>query len=103
MQKFRVLVEGKNLLMQVNGVQKRFGFFTTVYVDAFTPDDAKTRAIDLLREDARLQEASLNAENDPISYSAQEVNQMESFKGVRLPRNGLALYSEESDEGMYLG
>ena len=95
MQKFRVLIEGKNLLTHVDAVPKRFGFFTTVYVEAFTPDDAKARALDILRKDARLLEASLNTESDPITYSAEEVSEIESFEGLRLPRLGLALYPEE--------
>ena len=93
MQKYRVMIRGQNLLREVDGIRQRYGFFTNVFVEAFTPDDAESRAIDILRQDAHL--GALNASGDPVRLSADEVHEIESFDGVRLPRQGLSLYEEK--------
>ena len=89
MQKYRVMVRGQNLLREIDGVRQRYGFFTNVFVEAFTPADAESRAIDILREDAHL--GALNANDDPVRFAADEVHEIESFDGVRLPRQDLSL------------
>jgi hypothetical protein len=98
MQKYRVIVRGQNLLTEVDGVRQRVGFFTNVFVEALTPTDAELRAVELIREDARLRQMTLNAESNSLRLSAGEVQEIESFDGVRLPRTGLALYPEKSEE-----
>jgi hypothetical protein len=98
MQKYRVIVRGHNLLTEVDGVRQRVGFFTNVYVEAFTPADAELRAVDLIREDARLRQMTCNPEGDLLRLYADEVQEIDSFDGVRLPRTGLALYPEKSGE-----
>jgi hypothetical protein len=97
MQKYRVLVNGHNLLVDIDGVRKRHGFYTNVFVEAITPSDAEERAFDVLRQDADLRDATLNAADDPVRFTADEVHAIESFEGLRLPRQGLGFYPEEPD------
>jgi hypothetical protein len=96
MQKYIVIVHGQNLLTEVDGVRKRHGFFTNVPIEAFTPADAESRALELVREDTHVSDITLNADGDPLSLSAEEVQEVESFDDARLPRSGLALYSEDT-------
>ena len=96
MQKYIVIVHGQNLLTEVGGVRKRHGFFTNVYVEAFTPTDAESRALELIREDAHVRDITLNADDDPLSLSAEEIREVQSFDDTRLPRTGLALYLEDA-------
>jgi hypothetical protein len=98
MQKYRIMIHGQNLLTEIDGVRQRCSFYTNVFVEAFTPADAESRAIDVLREDAHLRDVALNAEDDPLKFSANVVQEIESFDGVRLPRQGLALYEEKSHD-----
>ncbi len=98
MQKYKVMIHGQNLLTEADGVRQRFGFYTTIFVEAFTPSDAESRAIDVIREDAHLRDVALNAKDDPLRFIADEVHEIESFDGVRLPRQGLSLYEEKSGE-----
>jgi hypothetical protein len=86
------------MLREIDGIRQRYGFYTTVFVEAFTASDAESRAIEVLREDAHLRDVALNAEDDPWTCSADEVHEIESFDGVRLPRQGLALYEEKSND-----
>jgi len=96
MQKYKVIIHGQNLLTEVDGVRKRHGFFTNVFIEAFTPADAESRALELVREDAHVHDITLNAEDDPMSLSADKIQEVESFDDARLPRTGLALYSEDT-------
>jgi len=98
MQKYKVMIHGQNLLTEVESVRQRFGFYTAVFVEAFTPADAESRAIDVIREDDHLRDVALNREDDPLRFIADEVHEIESFDGVRLPRQGLSLYEEKSDD-----
>jgi hypothetical protein len=57
------MIRGQNLLKEIDGVRQWFGFYTNVFIEAFTPADAESRAIDTLHEDAHL---GLNAVDDPV-------------------------------------
>ena len=98
MQKYQILMRGQNLLTEIDGVRQRLGFYTNVFVEAFTAADAESRAIDVLREDAHLRDVALNTEDDPLRFSVDEVREIESFDGVQLPRQGLSLYEEKPDD-----
>lgn len=92
MQKFRVMIHGQNLLTELDGVRQKLGFFTNVFIEAFTPSDAESRAIDLLREDPGFMDMLLNSDDDPVSLSVDEIHEIESFDGHKLPRDGFMLY-----------
>jgi hypothetical protein len=91
---FRVIVHGRNLLTDLDGVRQRAGFFTNVFVEAFTAADAESRALELVREDTGLRQITLNGEDDPLKLTADQVFEVGSFDGARPPRSGLSLYRE---------
>jgi len=95
MQKYRVMIHGQNLLTEVDGVRQRFGFYTNVFVEAFTSADAESRAIEIVREDADLADILLNPDDDPLSLSADETREIDSFDGHKVPRDAFMLYSPE--------
>jgi hypothetical protein len=95
MQKYRVAIKGRNLLAEIDGVRDRLGFYTTVFVEALSVQDAEFRAIDMLREDTRLRDMALNAKDDPISFCAEDVSEIDSFEGMRLPRTGFTLFPQQ--------
>lgn len=68
MQKYRVMVHGQNLLTEIDGPRERLNFFTNVFLDAFTPADAESRAVETVREDTALADVLLNADDDPLFY-----------------------------------
>jgi hypothetical protein len=98
MQKYRVLIHGENLLTEVAGVRQKLGFFTNVFVEAFTTADAEGRAIEIIREDASLEDIKLNPADDPLRLSVQEVHEIESFDGHKFPRDAFMLYPPTNDE-----
>jgi hypothetical protein len=94
--KYRVFVHGQNLLTQVDGVRQRIGFYTNVFIEAVTSADAEARAIELIRQDAHLRDIILNPDDDPLNLTVDEVQEIESFNGVQLPRTGFTLYPEKN-------
>lgn len=86
------MINGENLLTEVNGVRQKLGFMTNVFVEAFTPADAEGRAIEILREDPGLSDIRLNTEDDPVIFSAEEIHEIESFEGHKTPRDAFFLY-----------
>src|SRR5258706_14649490 len=93
MQKYRVMIHGQNLLTDVDGIRQRLGFFINVFVEAFTSADGELRAIEIVREDADLADILLNLDDDPLSLSANEIREIESFDGRKVPRDAFMLYS----------
>jgi len=39
--KYQVMLEGKNFLLNMEGSIKKYGFYTTRYLEANDPEDAK--------------------------------------------------------------
>ena len=85
MQKYRVLVHGRNLSIEVDGIRGKYGFYTNVYVEAFTSSEAELAALELLQHDARLQESSLNLKDDTLHLSVEETAEIETFDGLKRP------------------
>jgi hypothetical protein len=98
MNKYRILVHGQNVLTEADGVLQRLGFYTNVFVEAYTPEAAVEQAFDILREDTELRDLALNDEDDLLRFTADEVHEIESFEDITLPRTGLALYSEDEED-----
>lgn len=95
MDKFQVLVRGENLLLQVEGETGRYGFYTTVSVEALHAADAAERALEVLREDPKLTRGLLNPGDDPVRLFPEEIAEIASFGRPAPYRNGLALFPEE--------
>ena len=98
MLKFRVIVLGQNILADIDGARRRVGFYTNVFVEASSPEHAGALALELIRADPKVRGLALNPPGNPVRLSVEELRPMESFAGVRLPRTGLALFSEDESE-----
>jgi hypothetical protein len=95
MQSYRVMVHGENLLTEVDGTRQRLGFYTHVVVEAFTLADAESMAVDAIRDDVRLRDLILNADDDPVRLSTEETREVESGDKSAEERTGFMLYPEE--------
>jgi hypothetical protein len=87
---FHLLWEGKNGRPQT----KRIGFYTTVHVRARSSDEAETRAVRVLQRDKSLNKSVQNARSDLPRMFVDEIAELTSFQGCRIPRTGFAFYSE---------
>jgi hypothetical protein len=95
--KFRVMLEGGNLLMEMQGIE-RLGYFTTRYVEAEDGDGAAEHALDLVRNELNSTGNLLNEIDDPPVVSVSEITQLMSFKGIRVPGKGFTFFPEDESE-----
>jgi len=84
--------------MNLDGTEQKFGFYTTVFVDAEDEEEAEQRSIQLLRHDPKLQESTLNNKSDSPMMYVEEIEELDSFDGYKLPRFGFAFFLMENDE-----
>ena len=90
--KYQVMLEGKNFLLNMEGSIKKYGFYTTRYLEANDPEDAKSKSVQMIREDKKLSNIISNKASDPPIIYLESVHELESFDGVELPGTGYAFY-----------
>jgi hypothetical protein len=95
MKKFRVLLRGENFLLRSEGVVKRFGFYTTRFVEAVDESEAERCAVEYLRQEDRLRGSVLNDPSDPPMIFAEEIDEVPSFDAVEDRSPGLAFYEDQ--------
>lgn len=67
--KYQVLLRGENFEMNWENEIKNFGFFTTRFVNAETPEEAETKAVALVKNDQWLIGAMIsNSSFTPMIY-----------------------------------
>jgi hypothetical protein len=97
--KFKVFIRGRNYLLHFQNAEVgKYGFYTTVFVEAFNSDEAKAMALRLLKGDSKLLEICKNSESDVPILSAESADEITSFEGCSIPRTGLAFFSENNSK-----
>ncbi len=89
---YRVLVNGENFLMTVDGKPEKLGFYTTRFVEASNETEAETAAVSALRQDEQLQGTVLNIADDPPLLYADEIEQVSALEKAQ----GFAFYPSEA-------
>jgi hypothetical protein len=96
MKKYSVTLEGRNFLLDIEGSVKKYGFFTTRYVEAENAEQAEMKAVQLIRKDQSLKTTAKNEGAKPMVY-LDSITELESFEGVRLPGTGYAWFPDDSE------
>ena len=99
MKKYGVLVRGENFLVSVNEQAEKHGFYATVHVEAMDDQSAELKAMELLRTDQKLVSITLNSKSDSPMMYLEEIEELETFEGLNLPRTGFAFFPAEDHEG----
>lgn len=60
MKYYRVLLNGENFLIRLDGKKELMGFYTTRFVSAVDPDDAELKSVEMLRKEEKLSSIMLN-------------------------------------------
>ena len=92
MNKYKVLLTGRNLWMNIDSQPKLMGFYTTRFLEADTPELAEDCAVQLIRGDAKLRESAINDKADPPMIHAEEVVLLQTFEGIEPPGSGYTFY-----------
>jgi hypothetical protein len=95
MNKYRILIEGKNFIINIEGKNNKLGFITTRWVEARTEAEAEKSAIELIRNDPQLKDTVLNKKDDQPMLYAEEIVEIKSFEGVNPPGAGYGFYPQE--------
>jgi hypothetical protein len=99
MKKYKTFVRGENFLINIDGKEQKLGFYTTVFVEAKDEEDAEQRSIQLLRDDKKLRESTLNKKSDSPTMCVEEIEELESFDGFKLSRVGFSFFPMEQELG----
>ena len=93
--KYKVLVRGDNFWLNLEGENQKLGFYTTRFVEAQNEDEAEEKAIALLRNDPKLRSGVLNEQSDSPVMFAEEIVELNSFDGLKIPGTGFIFYPKE--------
>jgi hypothetical protein len=90
--KYRILLNGENLLTEVEGSLQCLGFYTTRTVEAATEAEAESLALALIRQDKKLLQIMRNEADDPPTFSVEEI--VEVVDESEADNIGFAFYPE---------
>jgi hypothetical protein len=91
--KYRVLMEGTNLVMDINGIG-RFGYVATRYVRCVDSAKACSLALGLTRKELLSSGEILNEKDDLFTATVLAVTVIDSFKGIEVPGKGFTFFPE---------
>ena len=91
--KYKVFLEGANLLMEIQGV-RRFGFFATRYVEGNDVDAAANCALALIRAELAATGAILNNEDDPPTAKITGMEKIGFFERPDALAKGFTFFPE---------
>ena len=93
--KFKVFLEGRNVLADLGGERRRYGFYTTRFVEALREAEASHLAQrSVVEEFAAIIQ---NEPADPPTITVEEVTELASFDGLPVPGTGASWFPEEDE------
>jgi hypothetical protein len=92
--KYKVFVEGANLLMDIQG-RRRFGYFATRYVEGDDVESAAACALELIKMELNSNGALLNDIDDPPHARISGVEKMGFFKRFDDSGKGFTFFPED--------
>lgn len=95
---YRVLIEGKNFFIEMDGMTAKYGFFTIRCVTAEDVGAAEERAIQLLRNDQHVRVLVKNAPDDPPTMQVEQIEEIDAVDSG--PTTGLAFYKMPPPEAL---
>jgi len=89
------MVEGHNFLIGVENEIRKHGFYTTRFVEARDEEEAETKVVEMLRNDASLVALTQNDRSDPPMMYVEEIEELKSFGEFNVPGSGFSWYPEQ--------
>jgi hypothetical protein len=93
---YRVKLAGENFRLNFEGKVMKLGFFTTRLVEASDKPHAELNAVQLIREDHKL-EGVLNERADPPMIYCEGIEEIEPLDLASVVQLGFTFYPEETD------
>jgi len=95
MNKYHLLMNGRNFLVEMDGKLAKHGFFENFFVEAESPEEAEALAVGKIRGNEDLKAITQNPEDDPPIIVVEEMSELESFDGVETMESGKAWFLEK--------
>jgi hypothetical protein len=95
MKKYKVMVEGVTFLIGMDSEIRKYGFFTTRFVEAWDKDEAEARVMEMLR--VELKTLVQNEKADSPMMFVEEIEELETFGEYNVPGAGFAWYPDERE------
>jgi hypothetical protein len=80
MKRFRVKLHGENLLLNLDGEFRKFGFYATKFVKAENPQEAEKIAAILIHQSPNLRDTVVNENNYRLTFNIEEVEEVNLLK-----------------------
>ncbi len=101
MKYYQVILQGDDFFINYEGKDQDHGFFTTRWVKAGSPEEAELAAVDFVKKDEKLIQATKNVNGEepkPMIY-LEEISEVSWFSYVwRKPGNGYSFYIKEDEK-----
>ncbi len=95
MKKYKVTIEGVNFLVGIDTEIRKYGFFTTRFVEAWDKDEAEAQVIDMLR--VELKALVQNEKSDSPMMFVEEIVELKTFGDFPVPGAGFTWYPDERE------
>ena len=99
MRKFRVMINGRNFVIDPSG--KKMGFYANRYVEAEGEIKAEYAAVDLIRQELR--PYVKNDRTDVPMMYLKKIDELEDFEDALIPGKGCIWYSENEKDAEKAG
>ena len=98
MKKYKALLQGENVIMEIDSQPAKCGFFATRYVEAKDPNEAETILAATLQNEAEFKQSALNDKADQPVIFLNRIIEVDSFDGIPLPGTGFSFFPESHEE-----
>ncbi len=95
MNKYQLLLNGQNFLVDMDGKIAKHGFFQNFFIEALSPEQAETIAVQKIRENKDLKAITMNPIDDPPVIVLEEMHELESFDKDNTMESGKAWFLEK--------
>ncbi len=101
MKKYRVMLEGRNFLIEMDGKIGKYGFYQIFFLEAASPADAENAAVQKVRNNPDLRAAVRNPQEHPPTMHVEELEEVAEFPTDCRPETGRGWYPEEDEDSTW--
>jgi hypothetical protein len=94
MRKFKVIIEGRNVVIRLDGETSRMGFFATRLIESETLETAKQAALSLMKME--VMDTILNGRDNPPVFVVDDAFEVRA-NDVDRPLSGFTWYPEAGE------
>jgi hypothetical protein len=98
MKRFKVKLHGENILLNIDGELKKFGFYATNFIKAKSVQDAEKIASILIRRHPNLKDTVLNESTDRPIINIEEITEVNALKFyAKKSKTSFTFYPEDGE------